>query len=214
MAGAVSFFEMTPTDIANLALSRIGEKRISDIAENSPSAISCRANFEMVRDSLLRSHPWNFAIGRAELSETDTPVFGWSYAYALPSDFLRLSTLNGIQAAKCVSDYTLEGALILTNTNEAKITYVRRIADPTLFDSLFTEVLVYRLAGAVAMDVTGEPSKRDAMEQLAAMRLKGAAFVDSGENRATVAHPLDGLSMRLRGLPDWSINPPFPPFVE
>ena len=212
MTGAFFFAQMTNTDLANMALSRLGEPRVADIAENSPAAIACRENIETVRDSLLRSHPWNFAMSRAQLSLSATPAFGWAYAYALPDDFLRLLTLNGVQAAKASADYTLEGNSILAHTAEARITYVRRIENPTQFDALFVEVMVYRLASAIAMSVTATSEKRNEMEQLANMKLSEATFVDAGENRATVANPLEGLTYRMRGLPDWSINPPFPPF--
>lgn len=201
---------MTPTDLANMALSRLGMPRISDADENIPSAISFRSHYKAVRDSLLRSHMWNFAVGRASLSATTAPAFGWEYAYALPADFLRLCTLNGRQAEKCLSEYTLEGGAILTNDEEAKITYVRRITDATLFDPIFVEVLVFRIASAIAMDITSDSAKRDEMEQLAALRMQDATFADAGENVATTADPLVGLLVRMRRQPDWSINPPFP----
>lgn len=204
---------MTPTDICNMALSRLGEPRISDIDENTPRGISCRTHYEVVRDSLLRSHPWNFAVSRALLSQSATaPAFGFSYAYALPSDFLRLMTLNGIQAEMCVSEYTLESGQILTYSDEAKITYVRRVTDPTAYDPIFLEVLAFRLASAVAMDITSDLEKRDSMEQFAALRLSAATFTDSGENKARIAPTTQGLTYRMRGLPDQFLNPPFPPF--
>jgi hypothetical protein len=190
---------MTPTDIANMALSRMGEPAISDISENSPRAIACRTHYEIVRDSLLRSHPWNFAVGRAQLSATDDPAFGWEFAYVLPADFLRLSTLNGKQADKCVTDYTLESGAILTNSSEAKVTYVRRITDPTLFDPIFTEVLVFRLASAVAMAINKESSVRDEMEQLAALRLSEARFTNAGESKASVVSPVNMTGAAARG---------------
>jgi hypothetical protein len=204
---------MTPTDICNMALSRLGAPRISDIEENTPRGISCRTHYEVVRDSLLRSHPWNFATGRANLSQSATaPAFGYTFAYALPSDFLRLMTLNGIEAEMFASEYTLEGGQLLTYSDEAKITYVRRVTDPTAFDAIFLEVISFRLASALAMDLTNDIEKRDSMEQFAQLRMSGASFVDMGENKARIASPLEGLTYRMRGLPDWSINPPFPPF--
>jgi len=198
---------MTETDVANMALSRLGEKRISAISENSPSAISCRTHYEAVRDSLLRAHPWNFAAARASLSATDTPAFKWAYAYTLPADFLRLSTFNGIEAAMATADYRIEGGELLTDEETAKITYVRQVTDPTQFDSLFVEVIVFRLASAIAMDVTSEPSKRDEMEQLAAFRLSSASFVDANENRARVSSPLSEMTARVRGIPQGLVYP-------
>lgn len=189
---------MTETDILNMALSRLGEPRVSDIDENLPAAISARVHYEVVRDSLLRSHPWNWAIGRATLSQGDTPAFGWDYSYPLPSDCLRVITFNGLQAARSNAEYHLEGGSLLTNMDAAQITYVRRITDPTVYDPLFVEVLSLRLAAAICMDVTALASRRDEMEAYAARRMDDATFVDANENRAVVQDPLSDFTKRMR----------------
>jgi hypothetical protein len=181
----------TVTDIANLALSRLGEQGISDISENIPNAIRCRLHYETARDSLLRSHQWNFATVRAELTQLeDAPAFGWTHAYQLPADFLCLSTLNGAQAKRCASAYVIEGDNLLTNAGSAQITYVKKVTDPNRFDSLFADVLIFRLAAAIAMDVTGDAAKRDSMETMAGIRLDSAAFVDANETQPEVLSPL------------------------
>jgi hypothetical protein len=191
---------MTPTDIANQALSRLGQPMISDIEENMPGAIACRTHYEMVRDSLLRQHPWNFAASRAELTASATaPAFGWAYSYPLPSDGLRLLTLNGVQASKCSSEFVLEGGHLLTNAGEAKITYVRRIVDPTAFDPIFCEVLILRLAAALAVAITGSEEKRNQLEALAGEKMREASFVDAGERRVSVRNPVHNIVARTRG---------------
>jgi hypothetical protein len=190
---------MTPTDIANQALSRLGQSLVSDLSENSPSAIVCRTHYEAVRDSLLRQHPWNFAVARAQLTESDTaPAFGWDHQYALPADCLRILTLNGVQAAMCASDFETESGYLLTDAVEAKITYVRRVVDPSLFDPIFVEVFVHRLGGAIAVALTGSEQKRNELEALASEKMREATFADVGERRATVKSPVIN---RLAGAP-------------
>lgn len=198
---------MTSTDIANMALSRLGEPRISSIEENSPNAISCRTHYETVRDALLRAHAWNFATTRAQLSLTDTPAFGWDYAYPLPSDFIRLVTFNGRQAKMCAAEFILEGGLLLSDVEEARITYIRKITDPTLFDPSFTEALVFKLAGAIALDVTQSDSKRNEMEAMAERRLSMAAFHDASEFLVEVLSPITEGMARTRGIPTDFRNP-------
>jgi hypothetical protein len=190
---------MTPTDIANQALSRLGQSLVSDLSENSPSAIVCRTHYEAVRDSLLRQHPWNFAVARAQLTESDTaPAFGWDHQFALPADCLRILTLNGVQAAMCASDFETESGYLLTDAVEAKITYVRRVVDPSLFDPIFVEVFVHRLGGAIAVALTGSEQKRNELEALASEKMREATFADVGERRATVKSPVIN---RLAGAP-------------
>ena len=193
---------MTPTDICNIALSRLGQAAINDIGEHSRDAIACRAHFESVRDSLLRSHAWGFATGRAELSETDSPpVFGWDFSHALPADYLRLNTFNGRQADLCPEDYEIEGRLILSDSEVARITYVKRITDTNAFDPSFVEAFALKLAEAIAIAVTGMPDKMADMAALSERHLASAAFVDAGESRASMADALaDSDILRSRGM--------------
>ncbi|WP_338285174.1 hypothetical protein [Luteolibacter sp. LG18] len=56
---------MTKTEISNLALSRLGARRVVDVdADTTPEARSCALHFNVVRDDLLRRHHWNFALAR------------------------------------------------------------------------------------------------------------------------------------------------------
>ncbi len=180
---------MTPTDIANMALSRLGEPRLSSIEENTPNAISCRQHFATVRDALLRAHAWNFATTRAQLSQAPSPAFGWANAFALPADFLRLCTFNGRQAKMSTSEFILEGGLLLADVDDARITYVRRMTDLTDADPCFIETLVFRLAAAIAIDVTNSSAKRDEMEGLANRRLADASFFDATEFPVEIIAP-------------------------
>lgn len=204
IAGALSFSHMTPTDIANIALSRLGQAAINDLGEHSRDAIACRAHFESVRDSLLRSHAWGFATARAELSRTDSPpVFGWDFSHALPSDYLRLNTFNGRQADLCPEDYEIEGRFILSNSELARITYVRRVTDPNEFDPSFVEAFALKLAEAIAIAVTGMPDKMADMAALAGRSFSEASFNDAGESRASMADALsDSDILRSRGRLD------------
>jgi len=139
---------ISETSIANMALARIGAKRVNDI-DTSPSeeGIQCRTHYEQARDSLLRSHAWRFAIGRSTLSaDTTAPEFEWAYQYILPVDCLRVIDLYDSE-----NSFALEGDRLLTNDNSASILYVRRITDPTKFDSMFVEILVLALALRIVM---------------------------------------------------------------
>lgn len=64
----------SPTDIANLALARIGAGAIQDIGENSRNALECNRNFPLAVLETLRSRPWNFALKRAMLTATSNPL--------------------------------------------------------------------------------------------------------------------------------------------
>lgn len=139
------------TGICNMALGRIGAKRLNDLdTDDSLEAIHCRLHYERVRNSLLRSHRWAFAISRAELSEdTETPDFQWDHQYILPIDCLRVLLLYDTE-----SSYAIEGDRLLTNDGEANIVYIRRVTDVNEFDALYVEMLVLHLAARLVMPLS------------------------------------------------------------
>jgi hypothetical protein len=130
------------TDIANLALARIGAARINSMDDATVPAQQCKLFYAQDRDALLRGHSWVFAMTRAQLSEdADTPAFGYGHAYILPSDCLRVVRLyHGHR------QYQVEGKRILTDDTECRIIYIRRIEDPAQFDALFVRALALELA--------------------------------------------------------------------
>ena len=107
--------------ICNLALAKVGDEQITSLTENSKAARLCNLVYEPMRDTTLRSHPWNFAIQRVELAaSTETPSYEYNAQFALPSDFLRLLGTNMLDAAK----FTVEGNLLLCNASALKIKYI------------------------------------------------------------------------------------------
>jgi hypothetical protein len=80
-------------DIANLALSRIGDNAtVSSIdpPEGSPQAAHCALFYPMARDTLLAwpKANWSFASRRKELARVTMPWSTWQYAYAVPNSML------------------------------------------------------------------------------------------------------------------------------
>jgi len=149
---------MTETEIINMALGRIGAKRINDFTdtnEDNVQSVQARLHYEQTRDALLRSHWWRFARGRKALSQdaaytADTTTFEWTYAYGLPNDFLREwlppyednSEVLGVTR----NSYSLEGKFLLSNQTTMSIRYIKKVTDVSEFDPLFVEVLVLQLA--------------------------------------------------------------------
>jgi hypothetical protein len=129
------------------------------------------------------------------------PDFGWKFQHALPADYLRLNTFNGRQADLCPEDYEIEGKLILSNSELARITYVKRVTDPNEFDPSFVEAFALKLAEAIAIAVTGMPDKMADMAALSARSFSEASFNDAGESRASMADALtDSDILRSRGF--------------
>ena len=175
--------------IINLALQRIGVGKITALYpdENSTAAIDAAAIWEYIRDEVLQAKEWNFAKTRVALArKTIDPAFGFSYAYALPTDFLRICTDNKNDrsvsygtgttyaypageyagyAVETLSDSTL---CLLTNYDNSTgydiyIKYIKRIEDPGKFSPSFINALSFRLAAELAIPRTEGLKKYEMM---------------------------------------------------
>ena len=163
--------------ICNIALSNIGDEKISSLTDNNDRARACDLRYEDTRDSVLRAHPWNCATTRVELAvSTDAPVWGFTYKYALPSDCLRVLD---------VYDYTvpfsIEGRFLLTDNSTGKLKYIARITDPNVYDILLQQAIGIRLAAEIAEALTGRTEVKQEMYQKYLLILSEARGVDSQE---------------------------------
>lgn len=147
-------------DICNLALARLGDNATVasiDPPEGSPQAEHCARFYPVARDSLLEMHAWRFATRRVLLAKLAVESWDWSFAYAVPTDALKL--LGVLSAAASSVDkaqpYETEsganGALIiLTNQENASLRYIARVTDTTRFSPLFVDALAWLLASYLA----------------------------------------------------------------
>jgi hypothetical protein len=172
-------------EIANLALSHAGAGGpIASLSESSNEARECLLHYAACRDTVLRSHQWNFALRQVDLADTGTTVDGWAYVYQYPSDCLTLHAVRagGYDANAIIwSTETLPASLgtavlyppvpysvgvtsdgtartILTDAYLAVATYTAAVTGVPAFDPLFTDALSFLLAARVTPRLTG---KRD-----------------------------------------------------
>jgi hypothetical protein len=156
-------------DIANRALTKLGESRITSLEDNTNNARVINSMFTIVRDAELRAHLWRFAIARASLPAlSEAPAWGYAYQYQLPSDCLRLIGLDAYVAlgmgdyiTRTDSLYALEGNKVLTDLNAPlNIRYVKIEEDTNQYTSDFAEAFACRLAAECAETLTNSTSKR------------------------------------------------------
>ena len=166
-------------DICNGALNQLGATTILSLTEDSKNARLCNSRYTQVRDAVFRSHPWNCLQKRVELAvDTDAPAWGFSYAYTLPADCLRLLRILDYD-----SNYKVEGRKILSNTSSMKILYIGRIIDPNEYDESLRETLSAALGADIAFAVTSNNQTASNMYNLFQDKLKDARFIDSTEGQ-------------------------------
>lgn len=155
-------------EICNRALSHLGQGRsINSLTEASKEAAQCSLHYPSARDSVLADFNWNFATKRVALAQTNNPPSDWQYAYAYPSDCLRIIAIPvpGIRhpTAEMRIQYVVgadekgTGRLIYTDQPKAWLKYVAQIIDVNMFEPIFQEALSWRLASAINMAITANP---------------------------------------------------------
>lgn len=164
------------TEIANRALAKIGDSRVSNIETDSTErAEVINEMWDQVRDALLQSYPWNFALKLTNIAADGTdPDWGYDKRYLLPSDFLHLLSI------KDDPDYKIIGNYIHTDTAAPLyIKYVKRVTDTGEFEPLFAEALAAHLAVEICEALTQSNTKKQLLLQERERVIANAYAVDA-----------------------------------
>lgn len=164
----------TEIDICNKAILRCGGNPVSsstgfaaDLDDSSLEAKLCKLNYALIRDVVTEDRVWSFALKRVILDtpETTPPVFGYDQQFVKPSDALNIwrvhydyYTSDYVENESTVQgDWRVEGNLILANSSNIRVEYVRRMdldGDIALFTPQFIDSFSLRLAAEICMPLT------------------------------------------------------------
>lgn len=182
------------TQIANRALQILGSSgRISSLDQLSqPNARSMNAAYAPVRDALLRSYRWNFAIKRGSVAADSTETtYEELTRFLKPSDFLALIRRKNTSSRAERTDIQIEGDYLVTSESAPlEFRYIRRVEDPKQFDALFSEALAANLAMATCLEVTGSVKKLGEAQRQFNWALSQARQANAIENDSEEA-PVD-----------------------
>jgi hypothetical protein len=175
------------TDIANMALGRVGAQRIMDLNDDSSkSARVVRDFFEASVREVSRLAEWQCLKQRATLTRlAQAPEFGWTYAYQLPVEFIRLVKLNGVDyRGQPGDDHEVEGRTLLTDHEEAKIEFIAYKEETADYDPLFVKAIVAKLAAEIAVPIRqDEGLAARLMQEFEQIALPKARVKSSGERK-------------------------------
>jgi len=147
--------------ICNLALLKFGSTTITSITEDTREARACHALWELVRDDLLYSYPWKFALTRYTMGTplTADPEFEYNYQYTLPADCLRVYEMYDSD-----EEWTVERGVLLSNRNSADddiyIRYIAKITDVSKYHPAFVKCLATALAAELAVKLKDDAKLR------------------------------------------------------
>jgi len=153
----------SPVDICNLALTSLGQPTVTAIDPpdtNSKSARLCAQLYPLMRDEMIRKHPWRRLKRRAQLAASVVaPLWGYTTKYPLPADCITLIEIY--VGDDPLREWDVEGDFILCNETAAlNIRYIATSTDPNEWDPLLINAIAYRLAVDLAEPLTGDPNKK------------------------------------------------------
>lgn len=176
---------LSQTQICNQALARIGAQSIMDIGDDSKGARACFNAYEATVREVASLGDWRCLKKRVAFSKLATaPAFEWAYQYQLPVDFISLVELNGVDYhGQPSDDWEVEGQVLLTDADEAKVTYIAYVEDSTVWDALFTDAVVVLLASKIAVPMRQDEGMAQALKEEFFRSALPKARTKNGNNR-------------------------------
>jgi hypothetical protein len=169
----------TAVSICSNALSILGAKPINSFDDRGDHPRLCQNLYPSVRDTLLRSHPWNCATTREILAPLQKrPPFDFAYQFQLPGDWLR--TLQVGRKGEAIP-FRTERRVILADVTELPLVWVFR-ADEADWTTNLIHVIELAMAAKMAYAVTSSTSLRDSLRDEFMRELKAARAVDGQDD--------------------------------
>jgi len=196
---------ISAVSICNSALIKLGAKRIITLGDDSKEAQLCKEQYPKLRDELLRSHPWNFAMSRKELGEsTYVPAFTFERAFTIPNDVLRIiSTDLNIPPSTVENAWAVETdpndpdiKYLLTNDTVVNIRYIKKVSEAS-FTPSFAEVLSLKLAKDIGYAITQSTTLVKLLDADFRERLREIRSYDAQENSLQQVAADDWLTNRI-----------------
>lgn len=158
-------FVSTLTEVANLALSIIGEApkdQLTDIdTDTGIIADSVRQFIYVTIRDLQSEFRWEELITRVILTTPDdltaNDAYTWGYRYTLPNDYL-------IPLWYDESNHEIEGGFVYCDTeDDYRFSYVKYSIDPVEWTSHLLSVVKHRTAMAICVPITENETKYEAL---------------------------------------------------
>lgn len=166
--------------ICAASLQLIGAEEIGSFDDETREARTCASIYPTLKENVLQKNTWRFSVRQEQLNRlVATPLFGFAYAYQLPSDFLRFvgkdnpSVKHQLFENKVYTDLT---------TLYANIQYS---VDAQYFPAYFKHLLQLDLAALLAAALLEDENKADKFSGFAQRQLLIAKNIDSQNNTSS-----------------------------
>ncbi len=146
------------TELANAALTRLGEDGIAAITDPDDKSTLVRQQYEISRTKCLTRRTWRFALTKKRISKLSAdPVNEYANKFQLPADLLSgpIAVYDSArQGATPMHDWELFGNEILTDRETIVLDYLTDVTDVVRWPPYFQELVILDLAAMLAAEIT------------------------------------------------------------
>lgn len=158
----------------------------------------CYMHYHPVRREVLCANRWSFATVTTTLqsAEESTGDDTHQLRHSLPTDCLRVLGVNS-------RSWTLRGRAVYCPASAIRLLYIADVEDTSLFEPLFVEAFVLRLAWKLCIPLINSTTARQALgEEYQRIALPQAAHFNAVQHMSNDSHPLYRLWRRSMSSQD------------
>lgn len=185
--------------ICNLALSHVGHKASVasiDPPEASVEAQLCAQFYPIARNRTLEAFDWSFSRVRVSLTPLVNTNPTWQFAYARPSDAVRILRLLPPESYddSFEQDFTEESLVdgtrvIYSNMEQAVGVYTRLVTDPAKYSPLFITAMGFMLGSYIAGPLIKGREGRSVAKELLQLAMGEMSQAKASNANAAHGHP-------------------------
>jgi hypothetical protein len=152
-------------ELYNLIAGHLGQDEVLSFPASGPLGDAIEQFWDAARQRTLRANTWHSARKRMVLTPTTTPpAFGYTYAFNLPGDFIRVVEV-GVSGFGEFRDYVREGQQLLSNSTPLNLIYIFDQAEIDFWDGDLAMAFSIMVAAMAAVKITGDASLKQMLEQ-------------------------------------------------
>jgi hypothetical protein len=158
----------------------LGADEITTFKDETREAKICNRIYELYVRNCLSDRNWSFAQNSIKLNRLSTvPLFGYSAAFQLPADYLRL-----VGKENPSLPHSIKEKYLYCNASEININYIFRISEEK-FPPYFTTYLINSLCKVLAISLMEDENKAAYYSKEVIDSRKRAGIIDSQSNGNT-----------------------------
>lgn len=170
----------TKLQVYNHALLLMKERRLASLTEDRESRRILDEFYDQVLQFCIEQGMWKWAMKRDSLTQQGSGLYGFTYRFDKPSDFIHLFSASEASDfdPPLVYNFVDEGAFFYANSTPLYIRYTsnatNRGLDLARWPQGFTEFVCSELASWAAFSITGDPRIAQFLEQRAKVKMANA----------------------------------------